>query len=491
MSYLKRAFLYVTRKKAKSLLLFLILLVIATLALSGAAIRDAAGTAQLNVRQALGGIFTLQQNTSDPDKWVSSEVGNLGTSSYYGGEPLTVELADYIQENTEGIIGYNATYTNYVVPIDKSGNVLELIQSEEDGSGMNSLMEGYGDFNSTVAAYASTNTAYDSYFSGGYLELTEGCHFTAEDENAALISEELAELNGLKVGDEITIRMSEYKASLMGYNAQETAVTLKIAGLFRSTAKSTASLSNWSMDNSIFTTLEAVRAARPDMGDESYEKISFYVDDPGELDNVVKEVQALPDLDPTDFTVSVDSSGVDAVMEPLENMNHLVSILIVLVLTVGGIVLYLVLAGRIRERVHESGVLLSLGLTKRNIIAQYLAEILIIAALAFTLSVFTSGLVAQTAGSRLLDYTMSDSVQTDSKTEESGVSGDGVFLADSDDYAPRFEGKNSLTRIEVTIEPVSVAVVHTTGVLIICAAVLIAAVPVLKMKPREIISKMS
>ena len=81
MNLFHRAFLYVTRKRTKSFLLFCILLGIATLVLSAAAIQSAAGTAALNVRQALGGIFTLQQNTSDPDKWISTQVGSFGTRS--------------------------------------------------------------------------------------------------------------------------------------------------------------------------------------------------------------------------------------------------------------------------------------------------------------------------------------------------------------------------------------------------------------------------
>lgn len=488
MSYLHRAFLYVTRKKTKSLILLLILLIIATLALSGAAVRDAAETAQLNVRQALGGIFTLQQNKSDAGKWVSADVGGYGSVSYYGGAPLTVELAEYIRNNVSGIAGYNATYTNYTVPVNENGDILKLVESADDGSGMNSLLASYGDFNSTVSTYASTNTAYDSYFIGGYLELTEGRHFTTQDQNAAIISKELAELNGLTVGDRITLRMSAFKASMMGYNAEDTCVTVEITGLFQATSKSTTSLSNWSMDNSVFTTLDVVRTARPDMGDESYEKITFYVTDPGEIDNIVKEVQNLPDLDPSDFVVDVDSSNIDAVTEPLANMNSLVSVLIVLVLVVGAAVLYLVLSARIKERVHESGILLSLGLSKRNIAAQYLTEALLIAVIAFSLSIFTSSFAARTVGNQLLDYTMSDSVQTDSA--KTGTSMDGIFLSGSEDYAPHFEGGNSLTQIEVRIAPSSAAAMYGVGFFIIFTAVLMAAMPVLKTKPREIISKM-
>lgn len=491
MSYFHRAILYVTRKKTKSLLLFLILLVIATLALSGMSIRRAAKTAQLNVRQALGGTFTLQQNTSDPDKWVSKDVGSYGSSSYYGGAPLTEELAGYIQEHVKGISGCNATYTNYTVPVNEKGDILKLVETGDGESGMDSLMAEYGDFNSTVPTFASTNTAYDSYFHGGYLELAKGHHFTAKDQNVAIISEDLAAKNDLEVGDKITLRMSSFKGSAMGYDAEKTSVAVEIVGLFRATSKSTAALSNWSMDNSVFTTMDVVRAARPDMGDESYEKISFYVDDPGKIDNIVKEVQALPKLDPSDFVVNIDSSNADAVMEPLTNMDRLISVLIILTLAVGAVILYLVLSARIRERIHESGILLSLGLSKWNIMAQYLTEILLIAVLAFSLSVFTSGLAAQTVGSQLLDYTVSNSTQTELEGHEEQTSGDGMFIANTDDFAPQFEGSDVLTQIEVSISPASAAAMYGVGFAIICLAVLFAALPVLKMKPGEIASRMS
>ena len=371
------------------------------------------------------------------------------------------------------------TLYNRAVPLNADGKILELIDSDDNGNGLGSLMAGHGDFNSTVSTIAATNTAYDSYFAGGYLELVEGQHFSSESENPAIISAELAELNGLSVGDKITLRMSEYKASMMGIDAGKTKIEVTIVGLFRSTAKSTTSLSNWSMDNSIFTTLEVVKRVRPDMGDESFERIQFYVNDPGEIDRIVRDVKNLPDLDPTDFIVSVDSSNVDAVMEPLTNMDRLVSILIVLVLVVGAVILCLVLSIRVKERVHESGVQLALGLSKGNIVAQYLAEVLIIAVFAFSLSAFSSGFVAKTVGNQLLDYTISDRIQTPASGTP-GTSFDGETFLGSSDFTPEFEGSNTLTKIEVDVEPVMVAEMFGVGLLIICAAVMLAAAPVLR-----------
>ena len=57
MGSLKRAFLYVTRKRGKTILLFAILLIMATFVLTGLSIWKASDAAQLELRQSLGGKF--------------------------------------------------------------------------------------------------------------------------------------------------------------------------------------------------------------------------------------------------------------------------------------------------------------------------------------------------------------------------------------------------------------------------------------------------
>jgi len=489
MSFVRRAFLYVTRKRTKTLILFLILLVISTLVLSGMAIKDATETAQLNVRQALGGVFTLEQNTNDSTKWVNKEVGGLGYQSYYNGASLTAELADYIMENTSGINGYNATYVDYAVPKHPNGEPLELLESDGDEGGMNALLSGFGDFNASISAYASTDTKFDSYFSGGYIELIEGRHLVPGDENVGIISKELADLNGLSVGDILTLQMSEYRASVGGVDYADTVTQIEIIGLFQSTVKSTTTLSNWSMDNALYTTLDVVRHVRPDRGGDGYDNIYFYVNDPSEMDSIISNIRSLPEIDPTDFVVNVDSSDADSVMKPLTNMNKLITLLIVLILVVGAVVLYLVLANRVKERIHESGILLSLGVGKVKIIGQYCIEVALVAILAFGLSVFSRGFIVQTVGNQLLDYTLSDSI-TNTETGEIQEY-DGITAVGSDSFAPQFENKGNLTNIQVSIGSQSIILLYIVGFAVICISLVLAALPMLRIKPREILSKMS
>ena len=64
-SIYKRAFLYVTRKRGKSILLFAILLIMATFVLTGLSIWKASNVAQVDLRQSLGGKFDIYVDWSN------------------------------------------------------------------------------------------------------------------------------------------------------------------------------------------------------------------------------------------------------------------------------------------------------------------------------------------------------------------------------------------------------------------------------------------
>lgn len=96
MSFIKRAWLSITRKKGKSALLFFILLVVATLALSAISIKNASKEASENLRKALGGGFVMEQDTRNSSKQVQRDLGNGTTAIEYVGETLTKEIAEKV-----------------------------------------------------------------------------------------------------------------------------------------------------------------------------------------------------------------------------------------------------------------------------------------------------------------------------------------------------------------------------------------------------------
>ena len=59
MNFMKRAFLYVSRKRGKSILLFFILLILSTFVLTGLSIGSASKQAQKNLRQKYRRFFPI------------------------------------------------------------------------------------------------------------------------------------------------------------------------------------------------------------------------------------------------------------------------------------------------------------------------------------------------------------------------------------------------------------------------------------------------
>ena len=64
---------YIWRKRGRTISLLLILLVVATTTLTGLAVRGAAADAQQAIRQALGGVFTIEQDESNPENWTNRQ----------------------------------------------------------------------------------------------------------------------------------------------------------------------------------------------------------------------------------------------------------------------------------------------------------------------------------------------------------------------------------------------------------------------------------
>ena len=73
MSFMSRAWLYIIRKKGKSILLFVILLVMATFVLTALALGNASKSAQQDLRQSLGGSFLIGFDYTENNPYLKIE----------------------------------------------------------------------------------------------------------------------------------------------------------------------------------------------------------------------------------------------------------------------------------------------------------------------------------------------------------------------------------------------------------------------------------
>ena len=409
MNVYKRALLYVIRKKGKSLTLFLLLLLITVSVMVGVSIRDGTAKAAENLRTTIGAFFTMSGNINNLD-FHDGEAG-------YTAEKIPISLNTVEQiRNIEGIKTYNAEQHTSVT----AEGIYYL-------SGMSS-----GNLST------NTETAYQTDFMNGILELAEGRHITEDDRDAALISDKLAAENHLQVGSELVLE------SASGDSGEQTKVL--IVGLYSSDDK-------MEYDNdTIFTTHDVYWKLSGQKPFGYSGNVTFYVTDPKELNRIVEQVQQITSIQWEDYFIRINESEYKAVAYQIQTMERLTEILITVIAGVGFIVVALVLAMRIKNRIHEAGIFLSVGESAPQIMLQLICEILMIAALVF----FVSPMLGQ-------------------------------FIVGQVEVAL----KNMGTIITMSISLKTTALQFLLETLIIVLAVVTAALPIARMKPKDILSKMS
>ena len=498
MSSFRRAFLYLKRKRIKTIILFFLILVLATLSLSALALKDAIETAQLNVRQVLGGYFTVEANMTDSDKWLINEYGGK-----YTGEMPTVDLAESVAENLDGLLGYNLYDTfktrvskepgSYDLPFIICGsNQFDAEFVSDARSSVGSDPDSTDDYNISFGAHLCTDSAFDYYFMSGGLTLVEGRHIKMEETGVAIIGEEVAKLNGLKIGDTIYLRD---RSSYLDSDEKPVYAPVTIVGLFKVNGRSNSTLSTDAVENNIFTTQNTLQTYSV-YRTGSYSKIHFYAEDPDELEEMAETVSALPQFkDDGDFIVSLDNKEVLAVKKPLENIHRLVTLLIVLILMIGAVILWLILSSRIKERIREAGILLSIGKGKGDILLQYILEITAVTLVACAVSIFSGGVIAKTAANTMLEDTITNVLEEQQPPQTDSSQSIFAYVNTDDLQNPDIVGNTAstqpLTEISVSIQASDVLLLFIAALLLAWLAVFIASIPLFRLKPREILSKMS
>ncbi len=409
MNVCKRALLYVIRKKGKSLTLFLLLLFITVSVMVGISIRDGTAKAAENLRAAIGASFTMSGNISNLD-FYDDEAG-------YTAEKIPISLKAVEQMiNIEGIKTYNAEQHTSV-----AAEGIDYLSGMSGGS-----------------LSANTETAYQTDFMNGILELTEGRHITEDDRDAALISDKLAAENNLQAGSELILK------SASDDSGEQTKVL--IAGLYSSDGK-------MEYDNdTIFTTHDVYWKLSGQKPFGYSGNVTFYVTDPKELNHIVEQVQQIESIQWEDYFIRINESEYKAAAYQIQTMERLTEILITVIAGAGFIVAALVLTMRIKNRIHEAGIFLSVGESAPRIMLQFICEILMIAVLVFLVSPMLGRFIVGQAEAAL---------------------------------------KNMGTVIAMSVSLKTTALQFLLETLIILFAVVTAALPAARMKPKDILSKMS
>lgn len=479
MGFIRRAFLYVTKKRGKSVLLFVILLVMATFVLTGLSIWKASEDTQLALRESLGGRFDIRVDWENSpyvvretiqDNEADEETGKTSTS--------------FLQYSTLQFTPDNIAAIKAISGVKYCSARQDILAPFEEFSlfpGTVAIDEKYKRHTKVLGVCMSED---DEYFTTGTLALTKGRHISVNDRHVALISRDLAEKSGLQAGDYITAH--SYSIEDQGFTGQE--VRVQVIGLFTPDKVEQFGETVTTYDkiqNQVFVDLQT--AVEIDGGAINYgfSAVNVTVEDPQDLARVVSDVKDLQGIDWKAFTVETDNKVYENATAPLTALNELVVTLLVVIIVVSAIILALILTLWTKTRIHETGVFLSMGIRKPAIIGQYLIEVLLIAVLAFGFSYFTGNAVAGQIGNELLEQSMQTKPEAGDDVTASAAAVD--VGADNLIQKPLPEEN----RIEVSVGAANLVQLYLIGFAIIIVAVSVSSITVMRLKPREILSKMS
>lgn len=455
MNFISRAWLYIIRKKGKSILLFIILLVMATFVLTALALGNASNAAQMELRKSLGGSFLIGFDYTENNPYLKVESVDGGTLVY-----STQQISPELVEQVRSIDG-----VNYCSATTES---LAVLPSLDLFAGNIPIEEEFRNSSKILGTWKSEEL---SRFTSGQLALTEGRHIMPGDKNKGLISKDLADKNGLKIGDVIQT---------------DKGVEIEIVGLF--VPKEIEGINDQvttydKIQNLIISDLATLIANENSPATQGFNELTVSVDDPQNMENIITKVKEIKGVDWKGFAIMVDNEGYENAAFSLQQLSELVSTILIVVLIVSVVILSLILTLWSRTRVHETGILLSLGIRKLSILGQYIAEVLIIAVLAFSLSYFSSNAIAGQMGTILQPEQSAANVQV----EEDGISAGSRGEAGTDMGTQEIE----MPQLQVTVQIQDMGVLFLIGLGIVTVSAGISSISVMRLKPREILSKMS
>ena len=324
MPFYQRGVLYLTRKRAKSILLLMIFLFVNSMIL---------GTNMI--------LHTAQSTEAAMKEKTKAKVVCEMTDA---GQPVTEEDARKIG-NLDAVasinrMGQQVAYLPELLPVTGS-----------------TFMEAD---NQKVSLLSFDDMETDSPFADQSFRLTEGRLIGSDSRYCAVVNQGFAQANGLKVGDTFSLENEEGKKT-----------TVEIIGEYlvgNETRQEKDTLALYRQENQIYIDNTAYLEL---FGEKGFYKLSAYVSQPELLDSLAGEMQEIVG-EKAEITTS--DTLYQQMKAPLTQITRVVSLMRLLAFGTGTAVVSLLLCMWMRSRQKEMAVFLSMGEGKSVIFWQALLE---------------------------------------------------------------------------------------------------------------------
>ena len=427
MDWKRRAGAYLVRKKIRTGILFFIMMLITAAVLAVLSMQESTGRVQEKLLDLSNSGFQMESLLQD---------GNIEQKEMAKvGQVEGVKDAQYEMDGIGQLEDAKAVEREQAVQLDQ-GKMGEL-----------------------VSYHGVTSSNQELNFASGALNLKEGRALTKDESGKVLVHEELAKENNWTVGTKIKLKNFQNE----GTTATGKEVTVEIVGIFNGKlSEQSTGLTSDLTENRIYMDYKTSQSLiGKDESNAIVHRAIFTVKDPSKLDEVISRVKELP-LKWDSMQLSKNEQVFEQVATPIQNFKSLMTLLTSSVFVLAVIVLFLILLFTLRERIHEFGILMSVGISRKEIIAQILLELYTVAATSSIFALMLGSFVAKQFYTGLLS---SDEIPIQVKS---------LF----ESSLPEFSLMQGLLTIGVVLIIIALAVLFSTAV-------------ILMKKPKKILSQMN
>ena len=340
---IKNAIAYITRKRNRTLIIFIILTI---------------------VLSCLYSCLTIMKSSNEIEKALYESSNSSISITKKDGKYFNVNQfkdIEKLKEIEEKIIQYDGLAKL------KDAKVVSGEQriNREDLS---------DEFKNVVSFEATNNTKRNILFSSRVFTIKEGKNIEENDKNSIIVHEEFAKQNNLKLGDEVNLELLDIEES-----GKIKSHKFKIIGIFSGKKQETyTGLSSDFSENMVFvdysTSQEILNKSE---NNKIANKILMYSSSAESTDLALNKLKELK-IDESKYFVQKDSNAFEESLESVSGIKHMIKIMTYSIMLGGIIVLSLILILWLRERIYEIGIFLSIGTSKIQIIMQFIFELLFI-----------------------------------------------------------------------------------------------------------------
>lgn len=484
MNFIKRAWLNVTRKKGRTLLLILIMSAILLFVFAGLIIQEAASKAVENAKQSANSTVTLSANRDNAFKQLRKNKNKQKTLSFSSVSLKTVRKI----AKSKYVKNYNVL--NSTTGTAKSFKAIKTSSSASTNQlngpmGKNSKNTSNKNSTSSLSLSGVTSTSLTSAFSEGTDKIISGRNLTVNDQgtNHAVIEKQLAKQNDLTTGDTIKVKVSGE------------IVKLKIVGIYRANSSSTSQTQPQMSDpsNTIYLSSRYVGKLKGSVNQA--DSVTFTMTNPAKATTFI--TQAKKSINTTKFSLTTNDSVYQTMLTPLNNIKNFSQKIIWLVCIAGTAILTLLVILMVRERRYEAGVLLSLGEKKGKIILQFFTELLLVMIVSSVIALIGGKYAGNLMSKQLIQQTTTTQV-----TSMGGQAGGGMQGSNNNSqkmpggqgsktFANQTSGssqQNQTSSLKLKISLKTVLELLGFGLLIIFISVILGTINILRLPPKKILT---